>query len=107
VAYRAVASGEVDAYVDYTGTLWTNVLKRTDTPPRKVLLDQLTRTLKQRDGVPILGPLGFENAYALAMRRDRAAALGIKPIDDLARRAPQLVLGSDLEFHSRPEWAAL
>ncbi len=107
VAYRAVASGEVDAYVDYSGTLWTNVLKRTDNPPRKVLLDQLTQALKARDHVVILGPLGFENAYALAMRRDRANALGIHTIADLARHAPDLTLGSDLEFLSRPEWAAL
>jgi osmoprotectant transport system permease protein len=107
VAYRAVASGEVDAYVDYSGTLWTNVLKRADNPPRKVLLDQLTQALRARDHVVILGPLGFENAYALAMRRDRANALGIHTIADLARHAPDLVLGSDLEFLSRPEWAAL
>jgi osmoprotectant transport system permease protein len=107
VAYRAVASGEVDTYVDYSGTLWTNVLKRTDNPPRQALLAQLTQALKARDHVVILGPLGFENAYALAMRRDRAQALGIHSIADLARHAPDLTLGSDLEFLSRPEWAAL
>jgi osmoprotectant transport system permease protein len=107
VAYRAVASGEVDTYVDYSGTLWTNVLKRTDNPPRQVLLAQLTQALNARDHVLILGPLGFENAYALAMRRDRAQALGIHSIADLARHAPDLTLGSDLEFLSRPEWAAL
>src|ERR1019366_6456493 len=107
LAYQAVASGEVDTYVDYSGTLWTNVLKRADNPPRKVLLDQLTQALKARDHVVILGPLGFENAYALAMRRDRAQALGIHSIADLASHAPDLTLGSDLEFLSRPEWAAL
>jgi osmoprotectant transport system permease protein len=107
VAYRALSGGEIDAYVDYSGTLWTNVLKRTDNPPRAVLLAQLTEALKARDGVEVLGPLGFENAYALAMRRDRAQALGVRTIDDLARHAPELTLGSDLEFLSRPEWAAL
>jgi osmoprotectant transport system permease protein len=107
VAYQAVASGEVDTYVDYSGTLWTNVLKRTDNPPRKVLLAQLTEALKARDGVVVLGPLGFENAYALAMRRQEAEKLGIHSIADLARHAPDLTLGSDLEFLSRPEWAAL
>jgi osmoprotectant transport system permease protein len=107
VAYQAVASGEVDTYVDYSGTLWTNVLKRPDNPPRQVLLAQLTQALKTRDGVVVLGPLGFENAYALAMRRDRAQALGIHTIADLAGHARDLTLGSDLEFLSRPEWAAL
>jgi osmoprotectant transport system permease protein len=107
VAYRAVASGEIDAYVDYSGTLWNTVLHRTDNPPRTVLLQQLTAALKARDGVDLQGALGFENAYALAMRRDRAQALGVKTIADLAARAPQMTLGSDLEFLSRPEWAAL
>lgn len=107
VAYQAVASGEIDAYVDYSGTLWENVLKRTDDPPRAVLLAQLTDALKQRDGVLVLGPLGFENAYCLAMRADRAKALGIASIADLADHAPALTLGSDLEFLSRPEWTAL
>jgi osmoprotectant transport system permease protein len=107
VAYRALAAGEIDTYVDYSGTLWTNVLGRRDNPGRKAVLDQLTAELKRRDGVLVLGPLGFENAYAFAMRADRANALGIASLDDLAREAPKLTLGSDLEFLSRPEWKAV
>jgi len=107
VAYRALAAGEIDAYVDYSGTLWTNVLQRADNPGRKPVLDQLTAELKRRDGVVVLGSLGFENAYAFVMRPDRAAALHIASIADLAREAPHLTLGSDLEFLSRPEWKAV
>jgi osmoprotectant transport system permease protein len=106
-AYRALAAGEIDAYVDYSGTLWANVLGRKDNPGRAAVLKALTTGLKRRDGVVVLGPVGFENAYALAMRADRAKDLRIAGIDDLARRAPTLALGSDLEFLSRPEWAAL
>jgi osmoprotectant transport system permease protein len=106
-AYRALAAGEIDAYVDYTGTLWANVLGRKDNPGREAVLRQLTAALRHRDGVLVLGPLGFENAYALAMRADRARALGIASVADLAARAPDLKLGSDLEFLSRPEWTAL
>lgn len=107
VAYRALAAGELDAYVDYSGTLWTNVLGRTDNPGRAEVLRQLTAELERRNGVVVLGSLGFENAYALAMRHDRAAALGVASIADLARQAPSLKLGSDLEFLSRPEWKAV
>lgn len=107
VAYRAVAAGEVDVYVDYTGTLWTNVLGRTDNPGREAVLRELTAELKRRDGVVVLGSLGFENAYAFAMKADRAKALGVASLDDLARAAPRLTLGSDLEFLSRPEWKAV
>ena len=107
VAYRALAAGELDVYVDYSGTLWTNVLGRTDNPGRAEVLRQLTAELKRRDGVVVLGSLGFENAYALAMREDRAGALGIASIADLARQASSLKLGADLEFLSRPEWKAV
>jgi osmoprotectant transport system permease protein len=107
VAYRALAAGDVDVYVDYSGTLWTNVLRRTDNPGRQAVLDRLTAELKRRDGVVVLGSLGFENAYAFVMRPDRASALRISSIADLARDAPRLALGSDLEFLSRPEWKAV
>ena len=107
VAFRALAGGDIDAYVDYSGTLWTNVLGRTDTPPRAQLLDEMTRLLRERYGVEVLGSLGFENAYVLAMRGEQAASGGIANLTDLASKAPGLTLGSDLEFLSRPEWAAL
>jgi osmoprotectant transport system permease protein len=107
VAYRALAAGELDVYVDYSGTLWTNVLGRKDNPGRAEVLKQLTAELKRRDGVVVLGSLGFENAYAFVMRPDRAKALGVATVADLAREGPKLTLGSDLEFLSRPEWKAV
>jgi osmoprotectant transport system permease protein len=106
-AYDGLKSGEIDTYVDYSGTLWANILKRTDNPGRQAVLDELTVALKQRDGVVVLGSLGFENAYALAMRRSEAEKLGIHSLDDLAAHAGQLTLGADLEFLSRPEWASV
>jgi osmoprotectant transport system permease protein len=51
--------------------------------------------------------LGFENAYALAMRRDRAEELGIHTIADLSQHAAQLRIGGDFEFFARSEWRAL
>jgi osmoprotectant transport system permease protein len=105
--YRALAAGEIDAYVDYSGTLWTNVLGRSDNPGRAAVLGGLKSELARRDGVLLLGPLGFENAYALAMRPDRAASLRIASLDNLAKQSPSLSLGSDLEFLSRPEWQSV
>jgi osmoprotectant transport system permease protein len=107
VAFQAVASGDVDAYVDYSGTLWTNVLGRSDHPPRARMLAELSQQLAQKYGVRVLGALGFQNAYVLAMRSDRAAQLRLRSIADLAPVAPRLTLGADLEFLQRPEWRAL
>lgn len=107
VAYQALAAGDIDVYVDYGGTLWTNILGRGDTPPPEALRAALTRELRARDDVLLLGALGFENAYALTMERRRAEALGIGSLDDLAAAAPRLRLGADLEFLTRPEWRSV
>src|SRR5438105_3628262 len=107
IAFRALASGEIDVYVDYSGTLWTNVMERRDVPTREMMLSDLTRWMTDRYGVVVLGSLGFENAYALAMRRARAQAIGASTISDLARQAPRLTFGTDLEFPSRAEWVSL
>ena len=107
IAFDALKAGEIDTYVDYSGTLWANVLKRTDNPGRAAVLADLTTELKRRDGVVVLGSLGFENAYVLAMRRSEAQALHIATLADLAAHAGDLAMGADLEFLSRPEWAAV
>ena len=107
VVFNALVGGDVDAYVDYSGTIWTNTMHRTDTPKRDVVLKEMTDWLKQNYRVKVLGTLGFENAYVLAMRRDRAAALGIRSLDDLAASAPRLAVGGDYEIFGRPEWRAL
>jgi osmoprotectant transport system permease protein len=107
IIFRALASNELDVYVDYSGTLWTNVIGRRDLLGDEAMLAELTRALRERYGVRVLGRLGFENAYVFAMRADRASALGVHTIADLASHAGQLTLGSDLEFLSRPEWTAV
>jgi osmoprotectant transport system permease protein len=107
VAFRALAGGDIDVYVDYAGTLWTGILGHSEKLPRAAMLDRLTRELGGKYGVGTVGPLGFENAYVLAVRRDLATRLHLVSIADLARVAPTLTLGADIEFLSRPEWAAL
>lgn len=103
VAFRALAAGDVDVYVDYAGTLWAGAMARTDTVPRDRMLADLARWMGAGPKTAILGPLGFENAYALAMR----PGAGIATLADLAARAPGLSLGADLEFLDRPEWRAI
>ena len=71
------------------------------------MIAELRDWLAREQGVRLLETLGFENAYALAMRRERAIELGIRTIADLASRAAALTIGADLEFFARPEWTAL
>lgn len=103
VAFRALESGDIDVYVDYSGTLWTGAMGRKDTPSRAAMLDGIAHWMTHGPGTALIGPLGFENAYALAVR----PGAGLTSIADLAGRAPRLTLGADLEFLDRPEWRAI
>ena len=94
---RRAGVGDIDVYVDYSGTLWANQFHRTDIKPRQELLDELKATLAQQN-VTLLGELGFENAYALVMPRKRAEALGMHSIADLAAHAPAMSIGGGLRI---------
>jgi osmoprotectant transport system permease protein len=106
VIFDALASNDIDVYVDYSGTLWANQFHRTDSKPRRELLTDLKATLAQQK-ITLLGELGFENAYAMVMPKKRADALGVRSIADLASRAGTMSIAGDYEFFSRPEWAGL
>jgi osmoprotectant transport system permease protein len=107
VVFGAVASGAVDVYVDYAGTIWTGPMGRRDVPAPRAMLAAIGDWAARTHGVRLVGALGFENAYAFAMRGADARARGIATLADLAPASPGLALGSDLEFLSRPEWAAV
>jgi osmoprotectant transport system permease protein len=82
-------------------------MHRTDVATRAEVLAQVGEWLKRERNVTLLGGLGFENAYALAMTKKRGEALGIRTLADLAAQAPRLSIAGDYEFFQRPEWAAL
>ncbi|WP_375272346.1 ABC transporter permease/substrate-binding protein [Sphingomonas sp.] len=107
VAFGAVAGGEIDVYVDYAGTIWAGEMKRSDVPPRAEQVRAIADWARRTRGVGLVGTLGFENAYAFAMRGDDARRRGIASLADLAAASPRLRLGADLEFLDRAEWAAI
>jgi osmoprotectant transport system permease protein len=106
VVFEALRHGDLDAYVDYSGTLWTNQLARSRGAPRWQILAEVEGYVA-REHVRSLGPLGFQNAYALAVRRDTATRLGLHGLGDLRAHAGALGLGADYEFLSRREWTAV
>jgi osmoprotectant transport system permease protein len=106
VIFDALAAGEIDVYVDYSGTIWATQMKRSDTKPRAAVLAEVKAWLTERK-IAMLGDLGFENAYVLAMAKARATALGVRTLAELAGRARELTIAGDYEFFGRPEWASL
>jgi osmoprotectant transport system permease protein len=107
VIFAALAAGEIDAYVEYSGTVWTNQMRRTDVPAREQVLREVADWLNMKHGIVLLGGLGFENAYALGLTEKRSAELGITSVAQLAAHAPRLSIAADYEFFGRPEWNAL
>ena len=108
VAFDALKSGQIGAYVDYSGTIWATIMKRTEVPrDRAEVLREVERYLLAEHGIVVAAALGFENAYALAMRREDAVRLGVRTIGELGARARSLAFGGDYEFFQRPEWRAV
>jgi osmoprotectant transport system permease protein len=107
VIFDALKAGDIDVYVEYSGTLWANQLKQSEAKPREEVLAEVKTWLARNYNITMLGDLGFENAYALAMSRKKAEQLGIRSIADLARHAPQLSIAGDYEFFARPEWKSV
>jgi len=97
VLYKALLRGEIDVYPEYTGTLAEDILH--DGTP--ATMDALRRALGAR-GLRVSEPLGFDDSYAFAMKKERARALSIASISDLARH-PELRLGFSHEFLDRPD----
>jgi osmoprotectant transport system permease protein len=108
VAFDALVAGELDFYVEYTGTVWATLMKRETQPgDRARVLEEVRRWLADVHGVTLVSALGFENTYALGMRASHAHELGVRSISELARHAPRLELAADYEFFQRREWRDL
>ncbi len=101
ILWNALLSGDIDVYADYTGTLAEEILQ---TPIEN--FEDLSSKLSQF-GIGVFPPLGFNNTYAIGMKRDRAEELNIKKISDLTR-FPNIKMGWGEEFRSRVDgWVGL
>ena len=102
IVYTALASGDIDIYPEYTGTIAQAILKEPSATSPEILRDRLASR-----GLTLSAPLGFDNTYALALRRDVAERLGVRTISDLARH-PQLTAAFDPGFLEREDgWPGL
>jgi glycine betaine/choline ABC-type transport system substrate-binding protein len=99
---RAIRAGEIDLYVEYTGTAHTAVLKQEpDTDPQRVLATM--RRLYGDAGLAVLDPLGFENTFAILVRGEDARRLGLRTISDAALHATGWRAGFGYEFLQRAD----
>ncbi|MCP9857808.1 MULTISPECIES: glycine betaine ABC transporter substrate-binding protein [unclassified Cyanobium] len=106
--HAAVRSGRIDGYVEYTGTAWTTLLDQPlpppDTPdPARRVFEQTRRLYGERFGLTLFPSLGFENSFAILVRRAEARRLGIATISEAAPHTPRWRAGFGYEFLNRPD----
>ena len=102
IVWQALRGAQIDAYPEYTGTIAEEILKDQQLHSAAAIRDALSKF-----GVGMTEPLGFNNTYALIMRRDRARELGIRTISDLQKH-PELKIGLTHEFLARQDgWQPL
>lgn len=102
--YEGIKKDQVDVYVEYTGTAYSQLLKL---PPLEswepdVVYTEVVSGLAN-DGITVLCRLGFRDDYTIAVRKDWANDNNVRTIEDLASYAGDMVFGSDLVFHERED----
>lgn len=103
VCHRALEEGEIDLYVEYTGTALAAILDR---PPRSdpaAVLEAVRRVYRDSLGLTWTEPLGFENSFAMLVRRATADSLGLETISDAVPHAGGWIPGMGYEFVERED----
>jgi len=101
IAFGALRTNAIDVYPEYTGTGLLAILGDTLRRPPLDAFNYVSAEFRRRFGVRWLPPLGFENTYAIAVRREAAARLSLRTLSDLARLAPTLRGGFTADFIGR------
>ncbi|MFQ5968103.1 MAG: glycine betaine ABC transporter substrate-binding protein [Acidimicrobiia bacterium] len=103
ICHKALVSGELDLYVEYSGTALSAVLNlQMPESPHRVWA-MVTKEYRERFDLEWLEPLGFNNSYTIAVRRDDARRHGWNTVSDLGRDAPRLRGGFTAEFAERAD----
>lgn len=101
VSMTALYAGEIDLAIEYTGSLYINVLKQEPSSNSNFVYSSSKELMEKNHHLTILDPIGFSNTYTLAMKPDIADKYGINSISDLSKVSSELVFGPTLEFLNR------
>ena len=103
VCHRALRGGEIDVYVEYTGTGLTAILERAPVQDADSVYRIVDRAYRERWGLDWTAPLGFENTFVILVRRATADSLGLETISDAAAHAGDWTPGFGYEFTERED----
>ena len=107
ICQQAMLAGRIDAYIEYTGTALTAILKQPLPPPDQrdadAVLATVRRLYQQRYQITVAPPLGFDNSFAMVIRGDDARRLHLTTLSQAAADTPHMRLGVGYEFEQRPD----
>lgn len=103
VVASSMESGDVDIMVEYTGTGLMSVLGMEAMNDPIAVMDTVRAGYEENYGIKWLEPLGFNNTFAITMRREMAEDMGIEKLSDLTPYAPDFSFASTQEFLERPD----
>jgi len=103
LAHQALLSNGIDMYPEYTGTAFTNVLKRSGVTDPAVVLEQVRAEYSRGFHLDVLDPLGFENSFAMTVRGEDARSRHLQTLSDAAVDPAGFSLGAGYEFLTRPD----
>lgn len=101
--HQALVSGNLDAYPEYTGTAWTEILKQKTKTDARAVYDGVKREYSQQFNLAVSAPLGYSNGFAILVRGADAKRLKLQTISDMRPYAPRWILGCGPDFISRPD----
>ena len=101
--HKAMLAGDLDLYVEYTGTALTAVLGESPKGDARMTYERVKQQYAQRFGLEVTEPLGFENTFAMVVRSDDAERLHLKNMSDLEPVAPKWHAAVGYEFLERPD----
>ncbi|OCA83283.1 ABC transporter permease [Bacillus sp. FJAT-27225] len=103
VVVSAINSGDIDMYIEYTGTGLVSIFKKEVTTDPDEAYEIVKKEFADKYNIKTLKPLGFNNTYTLAVTKETADQYGLETFSDLADASPELILGSTIEFTNRPD----
>jgi osmoprotectant transport system substrate-binding protein len=103
ICHQALVAGRIDAYVEYTGTALTAILKQPVDRNPEAVLNIVRQLYSSRYGITVGPPLGFENTFAMVIRGGDARRLHLTALSQAAEYTPQWRLGVGYEFEQRPD----
>jgi osmoprotectant transport system substrate-binding protein len=103
LCHKALLSGDLDLYVEYTGTALTAVLNESPSPDPHDVYHRVQQGYAQRFHLEVTEPLGFENTFAMVVRAEDAQRLHLHNTSDIVPFAPKMRAGFGYEFLERPD----